>query len=178
MAVFWHRNGAFPSRVNYVGPPSTLWKRKVAVKVLVASGQLNAPTNSAISQQLFPTSKKVPKIFQVNRSAVLSHGMRIIGRGHNAAIKLISLLGLPAPISHSNWSDHAKVIETTAKEFLAKELDDSVHQLKTKLQKEPLGDTNSPAITAGASFDGSWCTKSWTATDACVASISVETGKV
>lgn len=119
----------------------------------------------------FPTSSKSGKFFEVNRLAVL--GFRSIGRGHSAAEKVFGIMGLPAPINHNSWAEHMNLIEGKSKDLLEKELDKANRELKEKLEQ---GEART--VDTGASFDGSWCSRGWSATDACVAAISVESGKV
>lgn len=100
--------------------------------------------------------------------------MCAIGRGQSAAEKLFSIMGLFSPVNHSRWAEHTKVIEEKVKELTQEELSEAALEVKESLQE----DQSKPYAVAGMPFDGSWCSRGWSATDACVTAISVDTGKV
>ncbi|XP_031566223.1 uncharacterized protein LOC116301325 [Actinia tenebrosa] len=118
----------------------------------------------------FPTSPKSGH-FEVNRSVVLA--VRSIGRGHSAAQKFCSIMGLPQPPNHSRWSEHSKVIQEKCKEILGEELQQSALELRDVHNAK-----NDSTVDVGVSLDDSGCTRGWSATDACVGVISTDTGKV
>ena len=131
-------------------------------------------TNSAF----FTTPRR--KGFEVNRASVL--GFRAIGRGHAAASKMFSFLGLK-PITRNYWSENTKKIEKEAKNLLENELNRAAFEVKEykfalgqlDCTREQLSDV---VVNAGDTIDASWCSRGWSATDAVIAAISVDTGKV
>lgn len=103
----------------------------------------------------------------------------MIGRGHAAASKLFSFLGLK-PITKNYWSKNTKKIEKEAKNLLEKKAAFEVKEYKLALgeldyTREQLSDV---VVNAGVTIDASWCSRGWSATDAVIAAISVNTGKV
>ena len=101
------------------------------------------------------------------------------GRGHAAASKLFSFLGLK-PITKNYWSKNTKKIEKEAKNLLEKKAAFEVKEYKLALgeldyTREQLSDV---VVNAGITIDASWCSRGWSATDAVIAAISVNTGKV
>jgi hypothetical protein len=122
----------------------------------------------------FPTSSRQGRIFEVNRMATL--GMRCIGRGHSSAEKLFSIMGLPPPVSHKPWAEHSKAIEEKCRE-LCEDMNYAAWDLKKVLQTEgSIEDCSAEqlkekVIDTGVTIDGSWCSRGWSATDACIATI-------
>ena len=76
----------------------------------------------------FPTTPKTNRFFDINREFVL--GLRLIGRGHSAAKKVLSLLNLPRPVSNVSWTAHTKALENSANKLLERELKNAVLQVK------------------------------------------------
>ncbi|KAK3752533.1 hypothetical protein QZH41_016312 [Actinostola sp. cb2023] len=108
--------------------------------------------------------------------------MRSIGKGHAAASKVCSFLGLK-PINKQYWSDTSKKIYEETKEVLEKNLNEVA--LKLKRLKRQSGEINCAendlkdvVVDAGVSLDGSWNSRGWSATDCVVAAISIDTGEV
>ena len=137
----------------------------------------SCPSQSANSA--FTTTEK-RKCFEVNRATVL--GLRATGCGHAAASKFLSFLGL-APISKSCWAAQTKTIERGARALLEEELNLAARGVKE--WKFSLGEVHcsleeldGAVVDAGVTIDASWCSRGWTATDAVIAAISVDTGKV
>eukprot|EP00795_Rhopilema_esculentum_P017029 gene17029-8537_t len=58
------------------------------------------------SNQAFNISRKSGHIFEMNRAAVLA--FRLIGKGHSAARKFCSVIGLPQPILKPRRGKHTK----------------------------------------------------------------------
>ena len=120
------------------------------------------------------------KGFEINRASVL--GFRAIGRGHAGASKTLSFLGLK-PIDKHYWSENAKKIEAEAKNLLENELNRAAFEVKESkfaldlldCTREQLGEV---VVDCGVTIDASWCSRGWSATDAVIAAISVDTGKV
>ena len=120
------------------------------------------------------------KGFEINRAAVL--GFRTIARGHTAASKMLSFLGLK-PINKQHWTENTKKIEEEAEKALQKELDRAAFGVKEwkfangelECTREELPDV---VVDAGVTIDASWSSRGWSATDAVIAAISADTGKV
>lgn len=110
--------------------------------------------------------------------------MRLIGRRHSAAERLLSVLNLPRPITKNPWGSHTKVLEKAADELLDQEPSDAakeVRQFKFDNGLISLGDTerlDDKIINVGVSIDGSWSSRGWSARDGVVAAISIDTGKM
>ena len=64
------------------------------------------------------TSDRSSHIDTVNRAAVL--GMRTIGRGSQAATKLVAVLDVPPPVVKSMWREHTQTLAPIAEEEAAK----------------------------------------------------------
>ena len=114
--------------------------------------------------------------------------MRLIGRGHSAAQRLLSALNLPSAVGRGPWSSHTKVLEKAANDLLEQELENAALEVKRwKLANdEILVDGNHATderlrellVDAGVSIDGSWSSRGWSARDGVVAVVSIDTGKV
>ena len=130
----------------------------------------------------FHTSPKNSRFYDVNRAIVLA--FRSIGRGYSAAQKFCSIVNLPNPVNKRPWSQHTKAILKVMETMLEQELCDAAFAVKKILRD--VGDIEDCSdeelrekiINAGASLDGSWSSRDWTARDGMVAAISVESGKV
>ena len=104
--------------------------------------------------------------------------------GYSAAQNFCSIMNLPNPISHKPWSRHTQAILKAAETLLEEELNDAAFEVKKLLRK--VGDIEDGSdeelrekvVDAGASLDGSWSSRGWSAHDGIVAAVSVETGKV
>ena len=130
------------------------------------------------SNTLFNTMPR-GKGFKINRAAVL--GFRTIARGHTTASKMLSFLSLK-PINKQYWTENATKIEE-AERALQKELDRAAFGVKEwKFANGELECTceELPIVVVDASvtIDASWSSRGWSATDAVIAAISVDTGKV
>ena len=120
------------------------------------------------------------KGFEIYLASVLA--FRTIGRGHAAASKAFSFLGLK-PINDRYWTNHTKRIEEEANKALQKELDKAAFKVKefkfasgkVNCSRDELPNVN---VDAGMTIDASWSSRGWSATNAVVAAISVDTGKV
>lgn len=144
---------------------------------IIRCGNESCPSH--VTNSSFETTEK-RKGFEINRAAVL--GLRAVGCGHTAASKFLSFLGL-APVSRNAWADHTKTIEEKAKVLLENELIRASREVKehkfslgeVKCSREELDNF---IVDAGVTIDASWCSRGWSATDAVIAAISVDTGKV
>lgn len=129
--------------------------------------------------QSFPISPKSDKIYNVNRASVV--GFRAIGKGRSAAQKCFSFLGL-SPVY--TWDKHTTLIEEKVKDLT--EIDFNQAALQLKQLKRTVGEVGDctdqelveKVVDVGASFDGSWSSRGWSARDGLVAAVSEDTGKV
>ena len=111
----------------------------------------------------FHTTPNTNRFYNVNRELVL--GLRLTGRGHSAAKRVLSVLNLPSPVNKDSWSNHTKALEQVANELLEKELKNVAIEVKRFLQ--------------GAKEDNIADTKEEQLADLVVdAVISIDTGKV
>ena len=133
----------------------------------------------------FHTTSKTKRFYDVNRELVL--GLRLTGRGHSAAKRILSVLNLPSPVNKDSWTKHTKALEQIANDLLEKELKKAAIEVKRFLQGESedmtIVDMSEEQLTdvvldAGVSIDGSWNQRGWSARDGVVAVISIDTGKV
>ena len=130
----------------------------------------------------FHTSPKNSRFYDVNCTMVLA--FRAIGRGYSAAQKFCSIVNLLNPVGKKPWFQHTKAILKVAETMLEEELCDAASEVKKILRD--VGDIEDcsddalkeKVVDAGASFDGSWSSRGWTARDGLVAAISVESCKV
>jgi len=172
-------------------------RKKMAVKKtmntstgLGAEWVCRCKSSSCTSHQTlasFHTTLKTNRFFDINRESVL--GLRLIGCGHSAAQKVLSVLNLPRPVSNVSWTAHTKALELATNELLERELQNAVLQVKKyKLENGDL-DANVDCsiadeqlkdivVNAGVSIDGSWNSRGWSARDGMVAVVSIDTGKV
>ena len=133
----------------------------------------------------FQTTPKTNRFYDVNRELVL--GLRLTGRGHSVAKRVLSVLNLPSPVNKDSWSNHTKALERIAHDLLEEELKNAAIEVKRFLQggKEDLNTADMSdeqladlVLDAGVSIDGSWNQRGWAARDGVVAVISIDTGKV
>mgnify|MGYP000017111064 FL=1 len=129
--------------------------------------------------KFFHTSSKTSHTYDLNRGLVL--GLRLIGRGHSAAERLMSVLNLPRPITKNPWALHTRVLEKAAGELLVQELSNAAKEVREFKFFNGLISTaqrqEDKTINVGVSIDGSW-SRGWTARDGVVAVVSIDTGKV
>ena len=134
----------------------------------------------------FHTTPKENRVYGINRGLVLA--LRLIGRGHSAAERLMSVLNLPIPVGRAPWSSHTKTLLKAANELLDTEFSNAaleVKQFKIANGRLAVGGAEKSdqelrelVVEAGASIDGSWSSRGWSARDGVVAAVSVDTGKV
>lgn len=127
-----------------------------------------------------------PEENRINRGLVL--GLRLIGRGHSAAERLVSVLNLPSPVGRALWSSHRKALLKAANKFLDTELLNAALEVKRfKIANGSLAvegtersdqELRELVVEAGFSIDGSWSSRGWSARDGVVTAVSVDTGKV
>ena len=119
----------------------------------------------------FHTTPKENRVYGINRELVL--GLRLIGRGHSAAERLMSVLNLPSPVGRAPWSSHTRALLKAAHELLDIELSNAA--LEVKCFKKVNGslavegaeksdqELRELVVEAGVFIDGSWSSRGWSA---------------
>ena len=146
----------------------------------------NSECSSHHISRSFHTTPKENRVYGINKGLVLA--LRLIGRRHSAAERLMSVLNLPSPVGRSPWSSHTKTLLKAANELLDTELPNAALEVKRfKIANGSLAvggaeksdqELRELMVEAGASIDGSWCSRGWSARDGVVAAVSIDTGKV
>mgnify|MGYP006862603271 CR=1 FL=1 len=89
-------------------------------------------------------------------------GLRLIGRGHSAAERLMSV-NLPRPITKSPWALHTRVLEKAEGELLVKELSNAAKEVREfKFFNGLISSAErqeDKTINVGVSIDGSWSSR-------------------
>ena len=148
---------------------------------LVRNGHLHVKIQSALLKftKFFHTSSKTSHTYDLNRGLVL--GLRLIGRGHSAAERLMSV-NLSRPITKNPWALHTRVLDKAAGELLVKGLSNAAKEVKEfKFFNGLISSAErqeDKTIDVGVSIDGSWSSGGWTARDGVVAVVLIDTGKV
>ena len=133
----------------------------------------------------FHTTPKTYRFYDVNWELVL--GLRLTGRGHSAAKRVLSVINLPSPVNKDSWTKHTKALEQIANDIFEKELKNAAIEVKRFLQGEKEDTTIADmseeqlvdlVLDAGVSIDGLWNQRGWSARDGVFAVISIDTGKV
>ena len=146
----------------------------------------NSECSSHHISRTFRTTPKENRVYGINRGLVLA--LRLIGRGHSAAERLMSVLNLPSPVGRAPWSSHTKTLLKAVNELLDTQLSSAALEVKRfKIANGSLAvggaeksdqELRELVVEAGASIDGSWSSRGWSARDGVVAAVSVDTGKV
>ncbi|XP_070532674.1 uncharacterized protein [Ptychodera flava] len=153
----------------------------------------NADCNRSESPKVFPTSEKCNRYFHINRKMVL--GMRAIGKGRRAAMKLSSYLGLPQPLSSDPFREHVRVLAAKSEEVTERHMEHAVaevRQLALGLNNSMDSDnsetshahhnnnesTGRETVDVAVSVDGSWVSRGFSSLYGFVSVISMDTGKV
>ena len=100
-------------------------------------------------------------------------GFRAIGKGHTAALKLLSLLNLGGPISRARWTSHTSALIKISNNVAEQNMKQAAEEVKNLTS----GSSNG-TVDIGTSFDCSWNSRGWQAREGVVAAIAVETGKI
>ncbi|GFX58660.1 CCHC-type domain-containing protein [Trichonephila clavipes] len=116
----------------------------------------------------FCTSMKVNKLHNINLSFVF--GLRIIGKGHSAAMKLCSAINVKSP-------------SKTAFKYLEKKLEHVSNNVAYKTMNEAAAEIHEKnnfdeVVQCGVSVDGTWQRRGHLSLNGCVSAISIDTGKV
>lgn len=114
--------------------------------------------------------------FEVNRSVVL--GMRLIGKGRNAASKFCAAMNLPQPVSATPYSDHTKHITEKTKIVLLQELLNAGKRGHTLKESEDENLCPESVVDCGVTIDGSWLNRGLSSRHGFVTVISIDTGEV
>jgi len=130
----------------------------------------------------FHTSLKSSRFYELNCAIVLAFWS--IGHGYSTAQRFCSIVNLPDPVCKKPWMRHTQAILKAAETLLKEELNEATFEVKKLLRD--IGDIEDcsdeelreKVVDGGASLDGWWSRRGWSAHDGIVAAISVETGKV
>ena len=112
-------------------------------------------------------SRKYKRVWEVNRRFVL--GMRWIGRGHQAMIKLCAALNMPYAMSFPAYSGHTKELARCAKVVAAQ----SMNAAAAEVRKDREGVCN-----IAVTYDGTWMRRGFASLYGAFVAISWENGKV
>ena len=88
----------------------------------------NSGCSSHHISRSFHTTPKQNRVYGINRGLVL--GLRLIGRRHSAAERLMSALNLSSPVGRAPWSSHTKALLKAANELLDTELWNAALEVK------------------------------------------------
>lgn len=113
--------------------------------------------------------------YEINKLTCLA--MRSIGKGHSAALKLFSVMGVGMPVSRKTWTKYTaemcdKIQSVTSRNM--KQAAEEVHRL-TFINT---GKTPTDVVSTGVSFDSSWNSRGWQTKQGVVAAIAQNTGKI
>lgn len=116
-------------------------------------------------------ANKRGRFWDVNRCAVL--GMKWIGRGRQALVKLCAALNMPSPMAHSTFDEHVialrKTTVTVAERSMAAAADE-VHKLSDA--------ATDAVVDTTVTFDGTWMRRGHTSLHGVFSVISWDVGKV
>ena len=95
-------------------------------------------------------------------------------------------MNIKRPVSHKPWAEHTAILERETVQVLEEELTAPAWEAKVtqwNLQLQDLGnctdeELKKKVVDIGVTLDCSWSSRGWSATDALVAAVSVDTGKV
>ncbi|GBM28855.1 hypothetical protein AVEN_43574-1 [Araneus ventricosus] len=117
----------------------------------------------------FSTSKKYNKLSEINIRIV--YGLRLIGRGFSAAVKLCSTLNLPN-LSKMAYRSLEKRILLAVTEVAKKTMGNAAQEVKT------LKNSQENVTRCGVSVDGTWQRRGYSSLNGCVSVLSIDTGKI
>ncbi|XP_028418587.1 uncharacterized protein LOC114544031 [Dendronephthya gigantea] len=119
----------------------------------------------------FYTSKLTNNFYEVNRRMV--YAMRSIGCGRAGAKRFCGLMNMPPPPRPTPYALHNKALLQSAKTVYAKTVVDAskeIHDLKQTASNE--------VVDCAVSCDGTWQRRGFSSLNGCVATISMDTGKI
>lgn len=135
--------------------------------VLICTGE-----KCNMNSQFFTTPKfKATKSFKIN--LLFNIGMRAIGRGRCAALKLLSIMQLGYPVSKATWSQYTRILLEKCATIAEKNMTQAAKEVFDIKQK---GDEK--IVSAGVSLDCSWKSRGWHSREGVVAAISSDSGKI
>lgn len=112
-------------------------------------------------------SKKFNRVWEVNRRAVL--GMRLIGRGRQAMVKLTGVLNMPSPMSRSTYYSHATRVHSASKTVAESSMKEAAK--KAVSEADGSGDI-------AVSYDGTWMRRGFASLYGAFTVIAYDIGKV
>ena len=102
----------------------------------------------------------------------------MIGKGHTALLKFCSILGLSSPIVKSQFVTHVKDLEEKAFDLREENLKMAATRARNLVIKENNFDPNIENVDIATSFDGTWCSRGWTASRGVVSAVAEKTSQV
>ena len=132
-------------------------------KECIASG------NQKIS---FFSTPKNEQSFKINTSLVLA--LRAIGKGRKSARKLLSIMNLGPTISSATWTNETRKLAEKTSEVIESNMKEAVQEVKYSKNSTKCDKT----LSIGTSFDCSWNSRGWQATEGVVACITKDSGKI
>lgn len=136
----------------------------LASKLALECDECGASTSKMLAQ---PSGRA----WDVNRRAVM--GMRWIGRGRQALVKLCGVLDMPPPMSKSSYHLHAKSLHSACLAVASRSMRtaaDDVRHLNEDEGRAP--------ETASVSFDGTWMRRGYSSLHGVFTAVSWDVGRV
>lgn len=141
--------------------------------VVVSEGTRNGLAPSIIftctecpAQLSLSLSPKLPGcFFEINRLAVF--GMRLIGRGRQALVKLCAALNMPNPMSRSSFSGHQTALNDAAEQIAERSMNAASSAVQAAAGQD-----------IAVSADGTWMRRGFSSLYGAMSVIAWETGRV
>ena len=103
--------------------------------------------------------------------------MRLIGRSRSVALKFFSLMNLGFPLSQPSWTKQTNLLVSESEKIKEKNMTQACCEVKQKVSETH--HLFSPRIMdTGISFDCSWNSRGWQATEGVAPAIAEKTGKI
>ena len=118
------------------------------------------------SSKTVETNKPGKKLLDINVRMV--YGMRGIGAGHSALVKLCGYLNMPEPMTQNNFDKLLKTIGNCTKVVAERSMVEAAKEIKGEVD----------VIDTAVSVDGTWQRRGFTSLNGIVTAISVDTGKI
>lgn len=115
------------------------------------------------------------RVWEVNRRAVF--GMRWIGRGHGAMLKLGAALNIPVPMTFSAYQGHAKALHKSAKVVAQQSMIAAATQVQNE-EAEVDDDADDDVTKTTVTYDGTWMRRGYASLYGVFVAMSWNTGKV
>ena len=115
------------------------------------------------------TTKKTGQSFDINGQSILA--ARLAGKGRKGLWRIISVLGLCSPVAKASFSEHVKFWEKTSFDLREENLFMCAKRAKELMAQEN-GVSVDTVLDVPTSFDGSWSSRGWTASNGIVSAIA------